>query len=50
MIRAFGIAALLFVLPAGAAFGQQSKMSFFVTSVGRGKAADFAGLVAADTH
>ena len=50
MIRAFGIAALLFVLPAGAAFGQQSKMTFFVTSVGSGKGADFGGLVGADKH
>jgi hypothetical protein len=34
----------------GAAFAQQSGMSFFVTSVGSGKGADFGGLAGADKH
>ena len=34
----------------GAALAQQSKMTFFVTSVGTGKGANFGGLAGADRH
>ena len=42
--------ALLALVPAGAALGQASSMSFFVTSAGSGKGADFGGLDGADKH
>ncbi len=42
--------ALLAVAAAGFAHAQQSNMSFFVTSVGSGKGADFGGLEGADKH
>jgi hypothetical protein len=42
--------ALLAVAAAGVAHAQQSNMSFFVTSVGSGKGADFGGLEGADKH
>ena len=35
---------------AGAAYSQDAKMSFFVTSVGSGKGADLGGLKGADAH
>ncbi len=41
---------LLALVPAGAALGQASSMSFFVTSAGSGKGADFGGLDGADKH
>lgn len=34
----------------GAAYGQSSNMTFFVTSAGSGKGADFGGLAGADKH
>ena len=37
-------------LPLSAAYGQDSGMSFFVTSVGSGKGADLGGLEGADAH
>jgi hypothetical protein len=43
------IALLAFGLPAGAQ-AQQSNMTFFVTSTGNGKGADFGGLAGADRH
>ena len=42
--------ALLALVPAGAALGQASSLSFFVTSAGSGKGADFGGLDGADKH
>ena len=42
--------ALLALAPAGAALAQSSSMSFFVTSAGSGKGADFGGLAGADKH
>ena len=42
--------ALLALAPAGAALAQSSGMSFFVTSAGSGKGADFGGLAGADKH
>ena len=42
--------AMLALAPAGAALAQSSNMSFFVTSVGSGKGADFGGLAGADKH
>jgi hypothetical protein len=42
--------ALLAIGLAGSAQGQQSNMSFFVTSAGSGKGADFGGLEGADKH
>jgi len=42
--------ALLTLGLSGAAQAQQSKMTFFVTSVGSGKGADFGGLAGADKH
>lgn len=50
---AFGAAAaaaLLAVGLAGGAHAQQSAMTFFVTSTGSGKGADFGGLQGADRH
>ena len=49
ILRAGSIAALA-MLAAGAAFAQSSAMTFFVTSVGSGKGADFGGLAGADKH
>ncbi len=43
-------AALALVAGVGSAYGQQPAMSFFVTSVGSGKGADFGGLDGADKH
>ncbi|HYQ99488.1 MAG TPA: hypothetical protein VET86_05540 [Casimicrobiaceae bacterium] len=42
--------ALLALAPAGAALAQSSGMSFFVTSAGSSKGADFGGLAGADKH
>ncbi len=42
--------AMLALAPAGAALAQPANMSFFVTSVGSGKGADFGGLAGADKH
>jgi len=42
--------ALLILGAAGAAHAQSSSMTFFVTSVGSGKGADFGGLAGADRH
>jgi len=42
--------AALALAPASAAIAQSSNMSFFVTSVGSGKGADFGGLAGADKH
>jgi len=42
--------AMLALAPAGAAHAQASAMSFFVTSTGSGKGADFGGLAGADKH
>jgi hypothetical protein len=39
---------MLALAPAGAALAQASAMSFFVTSVGSGKGADFGGIAGAD--
>ncbi|MBM3356176.1 MAG: hypothetical protein FJY54_00400 [Betaproteobacteria bacterium] len=45
------VAALLLLLAGGgAALAQQSNMTFFITSVGAGKGADFGGLEGADRH
>ena len=45
------IASLVLALGcAGAALAQQSAMTFFVTSTGSGKGADFGGLAGADKH
>lgn len=49
----FGIAASLALLSPGLSTGaqaQQSSMTFFITSVGSGKGADFGGLAGADKH
>jgi len=43
-------AAACLVCGAGAALAQQAKMTFFVTSVGNGKGANFGGLAGADKH
>ncbi len=43
-------AALALAAGVGSAYGQQPAMSFFVTSVGSGKGADFGGLDGADKH
>jgi len=40
----------LVLVPAGAVYAQAASMSFFVTSVGSGKGADFGGLDGADKH
>jgi hypothetical protein len=45
-----GIVVSFALLAIGAAQAQQSSMSFFVTSVGSGKGADFGGLEGADKH
>jgi len=42
--------AMLALVPAGAALGQAASMTFFVTSVGSGKGADFGGVAGADKH
>ena len=42
--------AVLALVPAGAALGQAASMTFFVTSVGSGKGADFGGVAGADKH
>src|SRR5947209_8052913 len=42
--------ALLIFGPLGAAHAQSSAMTFFITSVGSGKGADFGGLQGADKH
>jgi len=52
-LKSFGVTALAMVLPLGlgnVAQAQQSKMTFFITSVGAGKGADFGGLAGADKH
>jgi hypothetical protein len=52
-IRSFGTlasAALVSIGMCGGAMAQQADMSFFVTSVGSGKGADFGGLAGADKH
>ncbi|RUY34214.1 hypothetical protein EN972_30945 [Mesorhizobium sp. M7A.F.Ca.CA.002.07.1.1] len=40
----------MLIAAAGAAYSQDAKMSFFVTSVGSGKGADLGGLKGADAH
>ena len=42
--------ALLAIGTVGAAHAQTSSMTFFITSVGSGKGADFGGLAGADKH
>jgi hypothetical protein len=42
--------AMLALAPAGAALAQASAMTFFVTSAGSGKGADFGGIAGADKH
>jgi len=49
MIHRVGRVALLALL-AGAASAQQSAMTFFVSSIGSGKGADYGGLAGADKH
>jgi len=54
-MRRFGIrtavsAAILALGLSAGALGQQSAMTFFVTSTGSGKGADFGGLAGADAH
>jgi hypothetical protein len=49
MVYRIGSIALLALL-ASAAFAQQSGMTFFVTSTGSGKGADYGGLAGADKH
>ena len=51
--KSLGIAAIVAVLPlafSNVAQAQQSKMTFFITSVGSGKGADLGGLAGADRH
>lgn len=43
-------ATLLSLHPAAEVEAQQSKMSFFITSTGSGKGADFGGIEGADKH
>jgi hypothetical protein len=55
MMRRFGnrpavSAAILALGLSAGALGQQSAMTFFVTSTGSGKGADFGGLAGADAH
>lgn len=50
MRRLLLVAAAAIAATAGAAFAQDAKMSFFVTSVGSGKGADLGGLKGADAH
>ena len=53
MNRKLGRFAIITVIAAGFSCGvqaQQSNMTFFVTSVGSGKGADFGGLAGADKH
>jgi hypothetical protein len=50
MIGIAGLAAVAAFALAGGAQAQQAGMSFFVTSVGGGKGADFGGLAGADKH
>jgi hypothetical protein len=49
MIHRIGGIALLALL-SGAALGQPSSMTFFITSTGSGKGADYGGLAGADKH
>jgi hypothetical protein len=52
-LKSFGAAAMVMVLSLGfgnAVQAQQSKMTFFITSVGAGKGADLGGLAGADKH
>jgi hypothetical protein len=44
------VAGAVALLSAGPAQAQQATMSFFVSSVGGGKGADFGGLAGADKH
>ena len=44
------VSSLLTLGFSGAALAQQSSMTFFITSVGSGKGADFGGLAGADRH
>jgi hypothetical protein len=48
--RTLASAALVSIGMCGGAMAQQADMSFFVTSVGSGKGADFGGLAGADKH
>ena len=51
--RKFGVVAAVALLPlgiTGSAQAQQSDMTFFITSAGSGKGADFGGLAGADQH
>jgi hypothetical protein len=52
-LRTIGLlasAAMVAAAGSSVALAQQSSMSFFVTSVGSGKGADFGGLAGADKH
>jgi len=52
-LRTIGLvtsAAVAAIALSGGAWAQQANMSFFVTSVGSGKGADFGGLAGADKH
>jgi hypothetical protein len=52
-LRTIGLvtsAAIAAIALSGGAWAQQANMSFFVTSVGSGKGADFGGLAGADKH
>lgn len=50
MVARFIASALLAGAGAGAAAGEPADMTFFVTSVGKGKGADLGGLEGADAH
>lgn len=49
-MRRLLLATAALIVAAGAAYSQDAKMSFFVTSVGSGKGADLGGLKGADAH
>ena len=49
-IGAVAVVGFASVAAAGVALAQQSNLSFFVTSVGSPKGADFGGLAGADKH
>jgi hypothetical protein len=49
-INAMLVSMSVLVIPAGAAHPQETQMSFFVTSVGRGDGANLGGLEGADAH
>ncbi len=47
-LRLAVLVAILSLAPSSGAYAQQSEMTFFITSVGSGKGADFGGLAGAD--